>query len=100
MAAQIPSWTQPTVSAGRHPCVCGRRHSSSAFWEFRRGGGLRGTTMEHGAEFGDLGIDAELLLFKTYDGGGDDFGCEFVRGHKNQYGSHISCAASSGVLGW
>jgi hypothetical protein len=56
--------------------------------------------MEHLTEFGNLSIDTELLLFKSFDGGGDDFGGEFVSGHKNQYGSHISCAASSGVLGW
>jgi hypothetical protein len=37
--------------------------------------------VEHGAEFGDLGVDTELLLFKTYDGSVDDFGGEFVRGY-------------------
>jgi hypothetical protein len=58
-----------------------------AFWTSRRGGGRRGTTGEHGPEFGYLSIDTELLLFKTYDGGGDDFGCEFV-------GGHVSCGAS------
>src|ERR1035437_7350936 len=70
-----------------------------AFWEFRRGGGRAGTAFEHLAEFGNLSIDTELLLFKALDAGVDDFGGEFVRGHKNQYGSYISCAASSGVLG-
>src|ERR1035441_6030802 len=32
MTAQTTSWTQPTVSAVRHRCVSGRRHSSSAFY--------------------------------------------------------------------
>jgi hypothetical protein len=39
--------------------------------------------MEHGPEFSNLSVDTELLLFKTFDGGVDDFGCEFVLGHKN-----------------
>ena len=30
--------------------------------------------MEHLAEFGNLTIDTELLLFKAFDGGVDDFG--------------------------
>ena len=42
--------------------------------------------MEHLAEFGNLSIDSELLLFKTYDGSIEDFGGEFVGRHKNQYG--------------
>ena len=37
--------------------------------------------MEHLAEFGNLSIDTELLLFKTLDGGVDNFGGEFVGGH-------------------
>jgi hypothetical protein len=56
--------------------------------------------LEHLAEFGNLSIDTELLLFKALEGGIKDFGGEFVGRHKNQYGSYISCAASSGVLGW
>ena len=52
-----------------------------AFWNFRCGGGRRGSAGQHLAEFGNLSIDTELLLFKTLDGGVDDFGCEFVGGH-------------------
>ena len=33
------------------------------------------------AEFGNLSVDTELLLFKTYDGGIEYFGGEFVSGH-------------------
>jgi hypothetical protein len=29
-----------------------------------------------------LGVDTPLLLFKTFDGGGDNFGCEFVGGQE------------------
>jgi hypothetical protein len=36
---------------------------------------------QHLAEFGYLCVDTKLLLFKTLDGGGDDFRCEFVGGH-------------------
>src|ERR1035438_1307821 len=54
-----------------------------ALRSLRCGGGLRGTAFEHGAEFSYLGIDTELLLFKALDGGIDDFGGEFVGGHKN-----------------
>ena len=49
-----------------------------AFWSFRRGGGRRGRACQHLAEFGNLSVDTKLLLFKTFDGGVDDFGCEFV----------------------
>src|SRR5450759_4432875 len=59
----------------------GGTHAPLAFWTFWRGGGRRGRAGQHGAEFGYLGVDTKLLLFKTFDGGVDDLGCEFVGGH-------------------
>src|SRR5450759_570265 len=56
----------------------GGTHAPLAFWSFRRGGGLRGSACQHLAEFGNLGVDTELLLFNCFDGGGDDFGSECV----------------------
>ena len=56
--------------------------------------------MEHLAEFGNLSVYPPLLFLESENGSIEDFGGEFVGRHKNQYGSHISCAASSGVLGW
>jgi hypothetical protein len=46
-----------------------------------RGGGSSGTTGKHGPEFGNLSVNPALLRFKAFNGGGDDFGGEFVRGH-------------------
>jgi hypothetical protein len=37
-----------------------------------------------------LTIDTELLLFKAFDGGVDDFGGEFVRGHVSRGASVLS----------
>jgi len=51
---------------------------------FRRGGSLGTATEEHVAEFGNLRVDSELLLFKTFDRCGDDFGSECSCGHMNQ----------------
>jgi hypothetical protein len=57
--------------------------SPFAFWNIRRSGCLAAATGEHGPEFSNLRVDTELLLFKTSDGGVDDFGSEFVRGHQD-----------------
>jgi hypothetical protein len=42
-----------------------------------------GLTGQHGPEVCDLSVDAKLLLFKTFDGGVNDLGSEFVRGHQD-----------------
>ena len=47
--------------------------SPFAFWACRCSGWFRAATREHGPEFGNLSVDAELLLFKTFDGGSQDF---------------------------
>jgi len=39
--------------------------------------------MEHGAEFGNLSVYPPLLFLESKNGGVDDFGGEFVGGHKN-----------------
>ena len=52
----------------------------------RRCGWLGTTTGEHGPEFGNLSVDTEPLLFKTFDGSSQDFRCEGFR-HVNQSNS-------------
>src|ERR1035437_1699661 len=59
----------------------GTHLSPPASWNFRRGGWGRGGAGQHFAEFGNLSVDTELLLFKALDGGSDDFGGKFVGGH-------------------
>jgi hypothetical protein len=48
-----------------------------------RVGSLGSATGQHGPEFPDLGIYSSLLRLETFDGGGDDFGIQFWRGHVN-----------------
>jgi hypothetical protein len=50
---------------------------------FRRGGKLGAPTGQHGTEFGNLSVETQPLLFKTFDGGADDFGSKFMRGHRD-----------------
>ena len=60
-----------------------RRFPRALGFGFRRGGGRRGTTMEHGAEFGNLSVYPPLLFLESKNGGIEYFGGEFMGGHKN-----------------
>src|ERR1019366_4252357 len=60
--------------------------SPFSFWSFRCSGWFRAATREHGPEFGNLSVDAQLLLFKTFDGGSQDFRSKLLR-HVNQSNS-------------
>jgi hypothetical protein len=51
----------------------GTQLSPFAFWSLQRSGWVRGGACQHLAEFGNLSVDMELLLFKALDGGGEDF---------------------------
>jgi hypothetical protein len=61
--------------------------SPFAFWTFRCSGWFRTATREHGPEFGNLSVDAQLLLFKTFDGGSQDFRSKLLCRHVNQSNS-------------
>jgi hypothetical protein len=56
---------------------------SFALENLRRGAWFRTATVQHGPELGNLSVETDLLLFKTCDGGADDFGSEIVRGHQD-----------------